>query len=66
LKNRFNFRFSNGDFLYALDLIGAPRPMKMGNTPSLWRYDSVARPALQSVKLRRTAMLHFDLTEPRF
>jgi hypothetical protein len=38
---------------------GAPRSMKLGTTRSPWRYDAVARHTLQSVKLRRPAILHY-------
>jgi hypothetical protein len=38
---------------------GAPRPMKMGTIVSPWRYDSAAHHALQSVNLRRSAILHY-------
>jgi hypothetical protein len=38
---------------------GAPRPMKMGTTPSPWRYDAAACRALQSAKLRYPATLHY-------
>jgi hypothetical protein len=31
---------------------GAPRPMKMGTTPSPWRYDVGAHQSLQSANLR--------------
>jgi hypothetical protein len=37
---------------------GAPRPMKMGTTASPFPYDAATRHALQSVNLRRTAILH--------
>jgi hypothetical protein len=40
---------------------GAPRPMKMGTTRSPCRYDAAARRALQSVNLRRAAILHYAL-----
>jgi hypothetical protein len=39
---------------------GAPRSMKMGTTPSPWRYDAAACHALQSVALRRPAILRYD------
>jgi hypothetical protein len=32
--------------------------MNMGNIASPWRYDAAARPTLQSVDLRRPALLH--------
>jgi hypothetical protein len=38
---------------------GAPWSMKMGNIVSPWRYDAVARHALQWAKLRRTAILRY-------
>jgi hypothetical protein len=36
---------------------GAPRPTKMGNIVSPWRYDAAARHALQLANLRRPAIL---------
>jgi hypothetical protein len=33
--------------------------MKMGTIASLWRYDTAARHALQSAKLRRPAILRY-------
>jgi hypothetical protein len=39
--------------------VGAPRPMKMGTTASLWRYDAGACRALQSIILRRPAILDY-------
>jgi hypothetical protein len=38
---------------------GAPRPMKMGNIVSLWRYDVAIRHAIQLAKLRRPAIPHY-------
>jgi hypothetical protein len=38
---------------------GAPRSMKMGTTLSPCRYDAAACRALQSVNLRRPAILHY-------
>jgi hypothetical protein len=38
---------------------GVPRSMKMGTIASPCRYDAAARHALQSVKLRRRAILHY-------
>jgi hypothetical protein len=38
---------------------GAPRSMKMGTTASPWRYDAAARHTLQSVNLRRPAILQY-------
>ena len=35
---------------------GAPRPMKMGTTPSRFPYDAEARDALQSASLRCSAI----------
>src|SRR5262249_10404734 len=43
---------------------GAPRSMKMGTTASPWRYDAAARHALQSVNLRRPAILHYASWPP--
>lgn len=40
---------------------GAPRPMKMGNILSLWRYDGVACYPLQSPNPRQAAMLRYAL-----
>jgi hypothetical protein len=34
--------------------------MKMGNIASPWRYDVVARYALQSANPRRPTILHYD------
>jgi hypothetical protein len=36
--------------------VGAPRPMKMGTTPSRFPYDAEARDALQSASLRCSAI----------
>ena len=38
---------------------GAPRPMKMGNIVSPWRYDAAACCAIQLASLRPAAMLHY-------
>jgi hypothetical protein len=38
---------------------GAPRPMKMGNIASPWRYDAAAHHTLQSASLRPAAILHY-------
>jgi hypothetical protein len=38
---------------------GAPRSMKMGTIHSPYRYDAAACHALQSVILRRPAILHY-------
>jgi hypothetical protein len=38
---------------------GAPRPMKMGTTPSRFPYDAEARDALQSASLRRPAISRY-------
>jgi hypothetical protein len=56
LKNRFNFVLTNGDFLQVLEFNGAPRPMKMGTTPSRFPYDAEARDTLQSASLRCSAI----------
>jgi hypothetical protein len=42
-------------------MLGAPRPMKMGTIASPWRYDVVARCALQWGNLRRAAILCYAL-----
>jgi len=38
------------------DKDGAPRPMKMGNIASPWRYDAAIRHALQLAELRRPSI----------
>lgn len=38
---------------------GAPRQMKMGTIASTWRYDAAVCRALQSVTLRRPAILRY-------
>ena len=45
--------------MQVIDLIGAPRSMKMGTTRSPWRYDAAIRHALQSANLRLPAILHY-------
>jgi hypothetical protein len=45
---------------------GAPRPMKMGNTLSPWRYDPAARHALESANLRRPAIVRYASWEAVF
>ena len=37
----------------------APRPMKMGNILSPWRYDALANQALQSANLRLPTILRY-------
>ncbi len=52
--------FSNTRRRYrAKSYSGAPRPMKMGNTASPWRYDVAAYHAFQLVVLRAPAILHY-------
>ena len=41
------------------DEVGAPRSMKMDTTPSPCLYDAAVRRALESVNLRRPAILHY-------
>jgi len=48
------FAWSLGRFLQTPGAVGAPRPMKMGTIASC-RYDTGARSALQSTKLRLPA-----------
>src|SRR5215470_18788852 len=52
------YRWSPEEFLQRGE-VGAPRPMKMGTTPSPSLYDAAVRRALQSVNLRRSATLHY-------
>lgn len=47
-----------------IEKFGAPRPMKMGNTLSPWRYDAAARVALQSASLRCCAIYHYASSPP--
>jgi hypothetical protein len=47
-----------GDIVFR---IGAPRSMNMGTTRPLFLYDAAARHALQSVVLRRPAILRYAL-----
>ena len=44
---------------------GAPRPMKMGTTPSQLPYDAGARDTLQSASLRCSAIQHYASWIPR-
>jgi hypothetical protein len=39
-----------------IEVLGAPRSMKMGTIASPWRYDAEARGAPKSSKLRRSAI----------
>jgi hypothetical protein len=41
--------------------VGAPRPMKMGTTRSLWRYDWAAFCALRAATLRTRPIMHYAL-----
>jgi hypothetical protein len=43
----------------AFDLIGAPRPMKMGTIASLWRYDAAVEDAPPQDDMRRPAILRY-------
>src|SRR5215471_2255149 len=43
------------------DEVGAPRSMKMDTTASPCLYDAAVRRALESVNLRRAAILHYAL-----
>src|SRR6266436_4605521 len=51
------YRWSPEEFLERGE-VGALRSMKMGTTPSPCLYDAAVRRALQSVNLRRPAILH--------
>ena len=42
-----------------IEIIGAPRSMKMGTIRSPYRYDAAVCHALQSVTLRRPAIVHY-------
>jgi hypothetical protein len=59
LRNRFGLIFSNGDLLQVFDFNGAPRPMKIGAIASPWRYEDVARYALQPANLGLPAILRY-------
>src|ERR1700687_5985106 len=46
----FDFHSLSDDPDELFDLIGAPRPMKMGTIPSPWRYDAAASHARAPLK----------------